>query len=309
MSLASKKRKSKTKTLNGFLVVMVIVLLSSLPYLHDVITSFKGGLNDWVPIVGLQAWLTDNNGDILGFSSYRMFLYTLLLFVFTGIGWAAWLLVSKKKSYYLALWIPTFMGIYHVLIILFNLRRTAANDVGTKLVLILLLTILLFFIYFFRYRKISFRTVFWWLFIVALSTMPFLHDILMDRSGELRSLVPVLGIENILTDENGIIGGFGMYRVFIYFLMIHIYAHLGWLGAFLYYNSNRKKIRPFLLLPVIISLYSVVVILLNWQESGFNRPNIKFYVSILITILLAINFFFNDKIKQPETLTKNTENV
>jgi len=288
---------------------MIIVLLSSLPYLHDVITSFQGGLNDWVPIFGFQEMLTDSSGDILGFSSYRMFLYTFLLFLFTVIGWAAWLYVSQKKNYYLALWIPTIMGIYHILIILFNLRRTWANDVETKLTLITLLSVGMLSIYIYNNKKINAVTALKWLFIIALSTLPFLHDIIMERSGDLKSWVPVIGLENLLSNQNGTIGGFGMYRVFIYFLMIHIYAHLGWLGAFIYYDLPRKKIRPFLLLPVVISLYSVFVILFNWQETGFNKPNLKFYVSILLTILLAINFFFNDKIKQPKPLTKNTENV
>lgn len=90
---------------------MALVGLSSLPYLHEAIT-FEGGLRSWVPVLGIEEFLTDGQGKVLGFSTYRMFLYTLLIFVFSELGWAVWLYVSKHKTYYLALFVPVLMGAF-----------------------------------------------------------------------------------------------------------------------------------------------------------------------------------------------------
>jgi hypothetical protein len=283
---------------------MTIIALSSLPYLHEVITH-AGGLRSWVPVLGIQEFLTDGQGKVLGFSSYRMFLYTLLIFVFSELGWAAWLYVSKRKTYYFALFVPVLMGLYQIFIILLNLRKSLANSAETKLFLLFGLSVFCAFLYL-RKGKFTIKTAFKWLLIIGACTLPFFHDIITFRDANLKSWVPVLGIENFLTDSEGYVRGFGQYRALVYFFMLHVCAHLGWVGAFIYYDLPLKKPRPFLLVPVIISLYSVIIILFAWQKTGFNTPDVKFYITIVLAILLAINYYFNHK---KEKLARATETV
>ncbi|MFS4493397.1 hypothetical protein [Maribacter sp. 2308TA10-17] len=297
-----KKRKLKTKIPSGFWIAMAIVSLSSLPYLHEAITTFNSGLQKWVPILGIENFLTDNQGKVLGFSTYRMFLYTLFIFLFTEFSWLAWLFVSKRTSYYYALFIPVVMGAYQILIILFNLRKSVANTPEVKLILLLGISLISVLAYL-KKNRFNLSTSIIWLSIISISTLPYLHDIITLRDASLRSWVPIIGIESFLTNSDGV-GGFWSYRSFVYFLMLHLYAHLGWLGAFIYYGARKKKPRPFLLVPVIISLYSVIIILLNWQETGFNKPNIKFYITLALSALLALNFFFNDKLKIQNKVTR-----
>ncbi len=300
--------KLRTRILDGFWVVMAIIALSSLPYFNEVITT-KEGVKDWVPVLGIEALLTDTNGRVLGFSTYRMLIYTLLISIFTEIGWVVWLWVTKRRPYNLALYVPVFFGLYQIFLIIFNLRRTWANDWDIKLYILLALSILFMGIFLYRKNNFTLRTAFRWLLIICATALPFVHDIINDRMGNIKSWVPILGIEDLLTDSNNMVVGFVNYRTFIYFLMIHVYAHLGWLGAFIYYEHKRRKVRPFLLVPVIISFYSVIVILFDWRERSFNTPDFKFLLTLVLAILLAINYFFNDKAEKPETKTTNIDNT
>lgn len=282
---------------------MAIVCLSSLPYLQEVITTSNGGLRPWIPNLGIESFLTDDQGKVLGFSTYRMFLYTFFIFVFTELGWLAWLLVSKHKSYYYALFVPVAMGAYQIIIILLNLRKSGANTPEIKLTL--LLGICLFSVLaYLKTNKFHYKNVLLWLSILTISTLPYFHDIITLRDASLRNWVPIVGLQSLLTDNENFVGGFGSYRAFVYFLMLHIYAHLGWLGAFIYYGLQNKKPRPFLLAPVIVSLYSVIIILLNWQETGFNKPDVKFYITIGLSVMLVLNYYFNYKVNIKNKVTE-----
>ncbi|WP_282053367.1 hypothetical protein [Maribacter luteus] len=283
---------------------MAILVLSSLPYFNDVITT-QEGVREWVPNLGIKELLTDTNNRVLGFSSYRMLIYTLSIFIFSEIGWATWLYVTRRRPYHLALYVPFLFGLYQIFLILLDLRRTWANDWDVKLFLILGLSCLFAGIYLSGKKRFTLRIASRWIMIICITVLPFVHDLFTDRTGNVKSWVPVLGFENLLTDNEGMVGGFVNYRLFVYFLMIHVYAHLGWLGAFIYYEHTIRKVRPFLLVPVIISFYSVIVILLDWRETGFNTPDFKFYLTLFLAMLLAINYFFNDKPKNSQTITIN----
>lgn len=274
---------------------MALILLSSLPILPEFIIDKYTGLKSWVPVLGIENLLTDSQGKILGFSTYRVFLYTFFIFFFSQIGWTIWLLLSKKKDYYLALFIPVILGWYQTIIILVNLRKATANSLTIKLYLLGALSIL-FILAFLQKKKFTFQIVLKWAAIILAGLLPFFHDILTERSGDLRQWVPIIGTEAMLTDANGTVIGFGNYRVFLYTIMLHLYAHLGWLGAYIYYfYPPMRKVRNFLLVPVILSFYSILIIVLNWQETGFNKPDVKFYITIALGVLLAVNYFFNHK--------------
>tara|TARA_Y100001933_G_scaffold172174_2_gene170355 strand:+ start:53188 stop:54051 length:864 start_codon:yes stop_codon:yes gene_type:complete len=273
---------------------VAIIALSSLPYFHEILTTKSAGIKDWVPSLGIESFLTGEDGKVLGFSTYRMFLYQFCIFLFATIGWGIWWFVAKQKRYRNFLLLPIFIGIYQLTLMLLKLRDSFMNRWELKLCIILGVFLILVLSTLRKYRFNSSKVLLWLLFI-GFSILPFFHDIITDRGTGLKPWVPVLGIEEFMTFQNGKIAGFGTYRAFLYFLQIHLFAHLGWLGAFIYYAHHIRKPRFFLLVPVVISLFSVVVIVLDWSEEGFNTPDVKFYTTVALGLLIALNFYFNNK--------------
>ncbi len=285
---------------------MVIIGLSTLPYFHDFITT-ENGLKTWVPVFGIENLLTDTNGRVHGFSTYRVFLYTLLIFVFASIGWAGWYRSAKDKFYGSALLLAMASGFYHVGLIIFNLRKTVWNDPTPKL---LLLAVLFLVLGYFSVKKngINTRKIISWLLLFLFATLPFYHDIITEIGVGLRDWVPNFGIEAMLTDDEGYVRGLRSYRILIYLFCIYLFSHLGWIGWFM--DSRGRRYRPFLLVPVALSLYQVIVIAMSWQETEFNSPSIKLYITLVLSILLAINFFYNNKFfTKPEITIKNTTTI
>ncbi|WP_298485846.1 hypothetical protein [uncultured Maribacter sp.] len=129
--------------------------------------------------------------------------------------------------------------------------------------------------------------------IIVLSSLPYIHDVITIRGGTFPTWVPDLGIQEFLTNSEGYVVGFSSYRVFIYTLLIHVFAHLGYLGWF--FEARDKLYRPFLLVPVALSLYQIFVIMFDIRGTELNTPNTKIILTIVISSLLAINFFFNNK--------------
>lgn len=129
--------------------------------------------------------------------------------------------------------------------------------------------------------------------IIALSSFPYIHDIITVRTGDLATWVPDLGIQDFLIDSKGDILGYSSYRVFLYMLLIHIFAHIGYVGWF--FDAKDKLYRPFLLVPVILSLYQIILILFDARANDLNDPNTKFVLTIALSIILVINFFLNNK--------------
>ncbi len=285
---------------------MVIIGLSTLPYFHDFITT-ENGLKTWVPVFGIENLLTDANGRVHGFSTYRVFLYTLLIFVFASIGWAGWYRSAKDKFYGSALFLAMASGFYHVGLIIFNLRKTVWNEPTPKL---LLLAVLFLVLVYFSVKKngITTRKIISWLLLFLFATLPFYHDIITEIGVGLRDWVPNFGIEAMLTDDEGYVRGLRSYRILIYLFCIYLFSHLGWIGWFM--DSRGRRYRPFLLVPVALSLYQVIVIAMSWQETEFNSPSIKLYITLVLSILLAINFFYNNRFfTKPEITIKNTTTI
>jgi hypothetical protein len=133
-----------------FIRWLAIVILSALPYIHDLITIRNVGPKSWVPDLGIEALLTDPDGRVLGFSSYRIFLYTFLLHLFAHIGWTGWFFDAKGKTYRTALLIPVALSLYQLTIILTDTRSTHLNAPDTKLYITFILGILLAINYFFN---------------------------------------------------------------------------------------------------------------------------------------------------------------
>ena len=128
----STARKSKIRIPDTFWGALAIILLSTLPYLHDFLTD-DGGLKPWVPVLGIEHLLTDGNGNVLGFSTYRVFLYTFFIFLFATIGWAGWSQSARQRFYGSALLLATASGLYHIFLILFGLRRSFFERTGFQI--------------------------------------------------------------------------------------------------------------------------------------------------------------------------------
>lgn len=292
MSKVSTKKKSRTRILDSFWGALAILVLSTLPYFHDIITD-ADGLKSWVPILGIENLLTDSNGKIFGFSTYRVFLYTLLLFVFASIGWLGWYQSAKRKFYGSPLLLVTISGIYQIVLILLNLKRTFWNDPTLKVSLLIAAFLTLGFFYI-KKKDFNINKLITYGLLLIIAVLPFYHDVLTDRDGLLRSWMPNFGLETILTNNEGFVYGFLSYRALVYFFCIHLFAHLGWIGWFM--DAKGKRFRPFLLMPIAQSLYQLIVIIMSWWESRLNDVDIKLYITLVLCIFLAINFFYNNKV-------------
>lgn len=134
--------------------------------------------------------------------------------------------------------------------------------------------------------------------IIFISSLPYLHDLITIRGEGLAPWVPDLGIEKALTDADGKVMGFSSYRVFLYTLLIHLFAHIGWVGWML--DAKGKSYRFALLVPVVLSGYTVALLLFNARATEFNEPDTKFYLTLFLSIIVILNFFINYKRKNPE---------
>ncbi|TLF47025.1 hypothetical protein [Maribacter aurantiacus] len=127
----------KKATLCKRLLGMVgIILISTLPYFHDVITGAQG-IRYGVPIIGAEKLFTGPDGLVMGFSSYRVFLYTLCIHLFAHIGYVGWMMDAKGKYYRIALLVPVILSGYTTALILLNAKETSFNETSTKLFLTL----------------------------------------------------------------------------------------------------------------------------------------------------------------------------
>lgn len=134
--------------------------------------------------------------------------------------------------------------------------------------------------------------------IIFISSLPYLHDLITIRGEGLAPWVPDLGIEKALTDADGKVMGFSSYRVFLYTMLIHLFAHVGWVGWML--DAKGKSYRFALLVPVILSGYTIALLLFNARATEFNEPDTKFYLTLFLSIIVILNFFINYKRKNPE---------
>ena len=294
----------KNRICNSFWGALMVIGLSTLPYFHDIITT-PDGLKSWVPILGIERLLTGQDTFLLGFSTYRVFLYTFLISLFSTLGYALWYLFAKNKYYRYALIGVLTSSVYHLCLLIFKLRRTVLNEPEMKLIGLSVLFLVLGFL---SYRKygITIRKVLVWCALYIFSILPFFHDIF--KFGTTMGWIPNLGIEEMLTDSEGKVRGLTSYRLLLYLFGTYLFSHLGWIGSF--FDSRGRKLRPFLLVPAVLSLYQVILIVMSWRETEFNSPSINLYITLVISILLAINFFYNNRFfAKTETIINNTPTI
>lgn len=127
-----KKTKSKSLTYS-FIIAVVICLMSFLPYIHD-FNYFNG------------------KEGFSGFSSLRIAIYIIAIFLFGISGWVFAFINSKGKDYRIAILAPILMGVFQLFIYILDSRKTDFNAFNTKVVLNFSLILIITFIYY-RLRK------------------------------------------------------------------------------------------------------------------------------------------------------------
>lgn len=132
--------------------------------------------------------------------------------------------------------------------------------------------------------------------IILVSTMPYFHDVITIKGEGLKSWVPTIGMIDFFTDSSGKVMGFSSYRVFLYYLFIHLFAHIGFVGWMM--AAKGKSYRIALLVPVVLSGYTVALFLFNARETTFNSASFKFYLTIIITIAVLVFYYIDHKNKE-----------
>lgn len=139
--------------------------------------------------------------------------------------------------------------------------------------------------------RIIVKTIVIALLLSLVAMLPFFHDIISEKGTGLKEWIPDLGIEEKLTDEKGKVNGYSSYRTFIYFLLLHIFAAIGWAG----WAKDAKPGTPykfFLLVPAVLSIYTSLVIFFNVRDTGFNKPNTKIFIILVINFILMVFFLY-----------------
>ncbi|MEM8510442.1 MAG: hypothetical protein AAF717_21590 [Bacteroidota bacterium] len=176
--------------------------------------------------------------------------------------------------------------------IILKFRKTVLNDPEFKMIGLGVLMVVAA-VMTFKKHSFSIKKVLVILSFFIISLMAFLHNVITNSDG-LLSHIPNLGIEAMLTDSNGLVRGLNSYRLLLYLFGLYLFAHIPWIGSFM--DSRGSRIRPFLLVPSALSLYQVIVILMSWRETEFNSPSINLYITLGLSIIVAINFFYNNKV-------------
>lgn len=130
MSLESTTEKSRTTIFKDLAKGLGIFLVTFLLYVHD-FEIFRG-------MEGFS-----------GFSSLRVGLWVVGMFVLALVPWCGWYLASKGKKYAFVMLVPIFMIAWQLGIYLLDQRDHNTNDFNFKVLLqfaVVLILILLYFI-------------------------------------------------------------------------------------------------------------------------------------------------------------------
>ncbi len=115
MSTKLTRTKLQTTTFN-FIVAGVIAVISFLPYLHD-FEIFKGG------------------EGFSGFSSLRVGIWVVSIFIVAISGWVFAFLGNKGKLYRFAMLAPVIMLVFQLMVYVLDERKTFINHLSSKVIL------------------------------------------------------------------------------------------------------------------------------------------------------------------------------
>ena len=138
--------------------------------------------------------------------------------------------------------------------------------------------------------KIILKTIGIALLLSLVAALPFLHDVIFEDS-QIKSWIPNLGIEAMLTTENGKVRSYSSYEIFIYFTLIHIFAAIGWLG----WAKDAKPGKPykfFLLIPAGLALYTCLASLFDFRTTRFNNADFKIGIILFLNFIISVFFLY-----------------
>ena len=310
-----------------FVAMAILIGLSSLPFLNELITNEKdGSLLYWIASPETQEGWKGENGRILGYSKLRVLLYNLLNQLYIVIASLGWDSVAKNKSYRNAILVCTASALYYMFIILTENRKSPLNAPELKLWWTLGLSVFLFGLYLiseYRKRKLlraantTFgntpdkstprKVVFYWLsaarsclaiglgwiVIVALSTLPYLHDIISPRGLGIQSWVPFDGLVGLVELGQRNFLGFTSYRALALTLFVQLLAQSMWAGWWV--DAKYSLYKPFLLVPLGLSFFELTVILMVKSDTYLNKPDSKLFLILVLGVCIGLMYYFKNK--------------
>ena len=123
----------KKKTFN-VLIAVAICVISVLPYLHD-LEYFKG------------------KKGFSGFSSLRIAVWCVSLFIVAISGWVFALIKSKGCSYRFLFLVPITMLMYQLTLYVLNARKHVINNFDVKIIINIAIVLLIALFYFNRKKE------------------------------------------------------------------------------------------------------------------------------------------------------------
>ncbi len=137
--------------------------------------------------------------------------------------------------------------------------------------------------------------------IILCSLLPFIHDLLISDTGELKSWVPILGIVDLFSDSNGLFLGYSSYRIFLALVGMQLSSFIAWFLVLEF--SKGKSYRFVFIFPTVINGYQLLLMVFNLRKTVFNGWDYKIFILLLVGVLLILNFYLTTK--NAKTQTKN----
>ncbi len=128
------KKTNQKKRIYNLLIAILIVLISFLPYIHD-FTFFN------------------EKDGFSGYSSLRMGLFFVSMYVVAISGWIFAFINSKGKQYRFVMLAPLIMLVFQLFINILNNRKHAVNGVSVKVLVNFGIVFLIILLYFYLKRK------------------------------------------------------------------------------------------------------------------------------------------------------------
>lgn len=146
--ISSRGISDKINTRKNFKAALGILIVSTLPYLHNIISTEDGKPKEWLPNLGIYETFASTDGIFLGYSSYGIFVYMASVSFSYLFAWFCALHFAQNRPYRFVFYFPVTLSAYQFLLVIFNLRHTQLNDLSSKVILVFVVALLCIFNYF-----------------------------------------------------------------------------------------------------------------------------------------------------------------
>jgi len=130
-----------------------ILIISMLPYLHNILTYENGEPKNWLIDSGIIKALTWTDGYIFGYSTFSVFVYMVTINFTNLIAWFLCLHFAQGKPYRFVIFFPVVLSAYQFFIVIFNLRFTQLNELSSKVIVFLCVALLCLINFYIKSRK------------------------------------------------------------------------------------------------------------------------------------------------------------